>query len=273
MREKMFSIAKTMLRDKFKFIGIVSISIVFFQEMYIALFPEIQKQADQLNQLLAAYPESFMKAFGIDSATSMFSSLENYLSTEMFSFFWPILMIVVAVSLAGYAIAGDVDKGTIELVLSQPISRVRLFISRYLAGAVGLVSFSLISVFSVIPWAELHNIDYDLKKFSVLAVGCTLFSLAVFGLAMLVSSLASDKGKVGMITGGTIALMYVLNIIAGLQENLGNLKYASFFYYYRGETLLGKGEFVEWSVVVLAGFALVTFLSALWIFNKRDVTT
>ena len=262
-----------MLRDKFRFLLILALSVAGFQEMYIALFPEIQKQADQLNKLLEAYPESFMKAFGIDSATSMFSTLENYLSTEMFTFFWPILMIVAAVSLAGYSIAGDIDKGTIEMVLAQPISRIKLFFSRYLAGAVGLIAFSVVSAFSPVLWAELHGIDYDLKKFAVLSLGCILFSLAAFGLAMLVSSLVSDKGKVGMITGGTIALMYVLNILASLQEKLENLKYFSFFNYYRGEVLLGKGEFVQWSVPVLGGFALVTAMLALYIFNKRDITT
>ena len=262
-----------MLKDKLKFTLILATAVALFQEMYIALFPEIQKQAGELNKLLEAYPESFMKAFGIDSASSMFSTLENYLSTEMFSFFWPILMIVAAVSFAGYAIAGDIDKGTIEMVLSQPISRVKLFISRYIAGAIGLTFFSAISAFSPIVWAELHGIDYDIKKFAILSVGCVLFSLAVYGFAMLISSLVSDKGKVGMITGGTIALMYVLNILSSLEEKLINLKYASFFHYYRGETLLGKGEFVEWSVLALGGFAAVTFLLALWRFSKRDITT
>lgn len=269
----MFSLIKTMLKDKLRFTLILTTAVAFFEEMYIALFPEIQKQAVELDKLLEAYPESFMKAFGIDSASSMFRTLENFLSTEMFSFFWPILMIVAAVSFAGYAIAGDIDKGTIEMVLSQPISRVKLFISRYLAGAIGLTFFSVVSAFAPIIWAELHGIDYDIKKFAVLAVGCVIFALAVYGFAMLISSLVSDKGKVGMITGGTIALMYVLNIISGLEENLKNLEYASFFHYYRGETLLGKGEFVEWSVLALGGFAVVTFLLALWRFSKRDITT
>lgn len=269
----MFNIIRTTLRDKFKFLLTITLSVAAFQEMYIALFPEIQKQSDQLNQLLKAYPESFMKAFGIDSATSMFNTIENYLSTEMFTFFWPILMIVAAVSLAGYAIANDIDKGTIEMVLAQPISRIKLFLSRYLAGAFGLTVFSVVSAFSPIAWAELHGIAYDWKKFGVLAIGCVLFSLAVFGLAMLTSSMVSDKGKVGMITGGALALMYVLNILSGLRDNLVNLKYFSFFNYYRGEILLGKGQFVEWSVLVLGGFALLSAAVSLWIFTKRDITT
>ncbi len=269
----MFNFTYTMLKDRFRFLIIMVLSVMGFQEMYIALFPEIQKQADQLNQLLAAYPESFMKAFGIDSATSMFNSLENYLSTEMFSFFWPILMIVMAISFAGYMIAGDIDKGTIELTLSQPISRFKLFLARYLAGAVGLTVFSIASVYSVSFWAEIHNIAYDMHKLQVLTVGCILFSLAVFSLAVLYSSISSEKGKVAMYTGGTLALMYVLNIVSGLKDSLANLKYGSFFYYYRGETLLGKGEFVDWSIVVFVGFILAsTFLAGL-IFQRRDITT
>lgn len=269
----MFSNIKRMLKDKYKFILILTASVAGFQEMYIALFPEIQKQAEQLNKLLEAYPESFMKAFGIDSATSMFNTIENYLSTEMFTFFWPILMIVAAASFAGYAIAGDIDKGTIEMALAQPISRLKLFFSRYLGGAIGLVFFSVVSSFSPIIFAEIHGINYDPKKFAVLSVGCVLFSLAVFAFAMMVSAFVSDKGKVGMITGGTVALMYVLNIVSGLNEKFENLKYFSFFNYFRGETFLGKGEFVDWSVLFFLSVIAVFTALAAFRFNKRDIAT
>lgn len=269
----MFSNIKRMLKDKYRFVLILTASVAGFQEMYIALFPEIQKQAEQLNQLLEAYPESFMKAFGIDSATSMFNTIENYLSTEMFTFFWPILMIVAAASFAGYAIAGDIDKGTIEMALSQPISRLKLFFSRYLGGAIGLTFFSIVSSFAPVVFAEIHGIAYDIKKFAVVSVGCILLSFAVFSLAMLFSSFVSDKGKVGMLTGGTLALMYVINIVAGLNDKFENLKYFSFFNYFRGETFLGKGEFVEWSVPFFLAVTLVFTAIAAYKFNKRDLAT
>ena len=59
-------------------------------EMYIALFPAIQDQAEQLNKLLAAYPKGFMEAFGFNGTEALFSRLESYMSTEYFTFFWPI---------------------------------------------------------------------------------------------------------------------------------------------------------------------------------------
>lgn len=267
----MFGVAKRMFVDKKNALIAYSVSIFSFVGLYLSLFPQIQEQSAQLNKLMESYPDAFFKAFGLDKADLTFEFVETYLSSEIFSFIWPILVVIMMTSLANYAMVTEIGKGTIEFTLSQPISRIKLFITRYLTGVTSLLIFTGVTILSVVPWANLYNIEYRFQNFLKMGLVAFLFGLASFSLAMLFSAIFSEKGKSSFAVGGVIILMYVLNVISGLKESLENLKYASFFHYYAPSTVLNKGNFVDYTFVAFLGVTVVATVLAAFIFNKRDV--
>ncbi len=268
----MISLIKRAILDRKYQILIYSVASVGFLEMYIALFPSIQKQAQQMSKLLDTYPESFWKAFNIDKATLTFDKLGPFLGMEQFNFVWPILAIVLMISFANYSLANEVEKGTIEFLLSQPISRLKMFFSRYISGIINLLVFSVLSILTIIPLAAFHGIKIETNGVLALFLLSFFFVLAVYGIAILASAYFSEKGKASSLTAGILILMFVVNIVAGLKENLNDLKYFSFFYYYNPTLAMDKGQFISGAIIVFTGVALITtLLAALW-FNKRDIT-
>ncbi|MDD5693604.1 MAG: ABC transporter permease subunit [Patescibacteria group bacterium] len=268
----MFNLIKRSLRDRKYQVIIYSAAAIGFLEMYIALFPALQKQAQQMSKLLETYPDSFWKAFNIDKSTLTFDKLGPYLGMEQFNFVWPILAIVLVIGFANYAIANEMEKGTIELLLSQPVSRLKLFFSRYITGIINLLIFSILSILVIFPLVAIHGVQIDSKGVWVLFLLSFLFAWAIYGIATLASAVVSEKGKASFITAGILILMYVMNIVAGLKDSLKDLKYFSFFYYYNPTLAMNKGEFVSGALLVFASIAIITtLLAALW-FNKRDVT-
>lgn len=267
----MFGIIKRMFLDKKNALLAYALAIVAFMEMYLALYPSIRDQAAQLNQLLEAYPDSFFKAFGLDRADLTFARVEPYLSSEIFSFIGPIMLIIFMTSMANYAIVGEIGKGTIELTLAQPISRLKIFFSRLFTAVLNLTVFSAVMTFAVVPLASFHNIDYTLDNFLKMGIIVFLFGFAVLGIAIFFSALFSERGKASFATGGVLILMYVVNVVSGLKENLDKLKYFSFFHYYTPGTVLGKGQFIDYSFPVFLGAGLMFMLAAAYWFNRRDI--
>lgn len=266
----MLGIISRFMKDKLNaFLGF-SLGILAFLEMYISLFPSIKETSAQLNQILEAYPDAFFKAFGMEKADLAFQNVESYLATEQFSFMWPILAIIFAASLANAIAVNDSDKGTFEFVLAQPISRTKLFLTRYFSGLFMLVVFTVISIFGAFPLMKLHDITYDASKFVAVFWVALGFIVAVYSLAALFSALFSDKGKASFLTGGVVMLMYVLNIISGLKDNLKDLKYSSLFYYFSPAQALNKSVIVDWAMPVFVGFAAVMLVLAVLVYNKRD---
>ena len=239
--------------------------------LYVGLFPAIRDQAEQMKGFMEAYPESLTAAFNIDD--SLFTQIEGFLSAEQYSFIWPIFAIVIASSLGGAAIAGEIEKGTIEVFLAQPISRIKLFFAKYFSGFAVLAIFTFISVFSIVPLAAMHNIDYKLENFALFSVVAFLFALAIYSMAMLFSSLFNQKGRVYFLTAGVIILMYVVNIVAALKDNLNDIKYFSFFYYYNSTEILVHNNIDDLTWWVFAGCIVVFTALGAYVFNKRDIAT
>lgn len=267
----MWTIFTRALKDRRILILIYSLAGIAILWMYIGIFPSFKEQSASMEQLLKSYPESLMKAFNFDIKN--FVTIEGFLSTEQFSFMWPILVIVMLVGYAGSAFAGEVEKGTIELLLSQPLSRIKLFLSRYFAGILMLAVFIVFSIFTAIPLCEAYDISYKAENFVTIAVLAFLFGLAVYSIAMFFSSVFSDKGKVFFLSGSILAIMYVVNILASIKESLSDLKYASFFYYFNTSKALVYNEIDSWSYVVFLGLALVLFIVSLIVVARRDVAS
>ena len=267
----MFAFFTRMIRDKFKLFLIYSLTAIGLLEMYVALFPTLQKNAVQFDAVMKTFPPEMFKAMNMDPASLSMGNFESYLSSEFMSFLWPILAIVFAISLANYICINEVDKGTIEALISLPAKRIKIFIQRYFAGLLLLFCFCLISIFAVIPLAEIHNINYVFANYKVAAVGLMLFIWVVYSTATFVSVIFSEKGKSSLTVGGILVLMYVFNIISALNSQLVNLKYFSIFYYFNGSELLGKGAYTEHIFIALGGVALAMVILSVIVFRKRDL--
>src|SRR4030043_806883 len=144
----------------------ICIGFVWF---YAAFFPSIFKESEKLKEAFKAYPQDLMKAFGIE-IDKFISSFEGFMAGEYFSMLWPIIVIVLIIAYAGSAIAGEIESGTIELLLAQPISRLRIFLSKYFSGLFIVTVFIAISNVSVIAFARLYNVAFHWQNFVTVSI-------------------------------------------------------------------------------------------------------
>ncbi len=265
----MFSIFIRTIRDwKYSIIA-YSLSCCGLIWMYMGLYPTIQKQSENYMAIMQNFPKVLLDAFGIEP--SGFSSLETFISTENFSFMWPIIAIIFVASLAGGFIAAEIEKGTIEYLLAQPLSRLKLFLSRYSVGIIAIIFFVLLSVTSAIPFAKAYNFAYDSEGFWMLSLLCFLFLLAIYSLGMLASAIFNEKGKVYFSLGALLVLMYIANIVASLKENLSDLKYFSFFYYFNYSHALMDHHISRGAWVVFISVTIVSVIVGCVWFKKKDI--
>lgn len=240
--------------------------------MYVSLFPTFAKQGEQFNALMKTFPKEVMKAFNVDSMAIMFNSIEGFFSVEDFGMMWPIMTAFLVSGIAiGAGIAGEVEKGTIETVLSLPVSRRNIFLGKYFAGVAMFAAYCVITIFSVPLFALLFHIDVQFGHFAIFLLLAFLFGWALFGIAMLLSSFFSDKGKASAIIVGLLVAMYAANIVSGLQASLDKLKYVSFFHYFAPLDPLVNGKVDMLSITVFAGVAIISSTLALWQWQRRDV--
>ncbi|GEM_PF-569465 len=102
-----------------------------------------------------------------------------------------------AVLLAMHAVAGEAQRGTMELWLSRPISRRRLFTERYLGGLAAVVLPVFLTTFTIPMLLGLVDETMGLGNLTLCALHQSLFLAALYSATMWLSAMGSQPLKIG----------------------------------------------------------------------------
>lgn len=239
------------------------VGIALYAALIVLMYPYLKETFAALE-----LPEGYAAFFGQEG--SDFSDARLYLTTELLSWV-PLIAAIYAVVASTGLLAGDEQRGTLDLLLSQPVSRSRLFAERVGGLVIGAL---LIGLVAAVGFA-VPALFVDLGDISPLVLARAMFNLvplmlACAGLGLLVAALAPSRGIAGGIVAVETVVVFVLNSIANLSDSLDPLHYLSPFYYADANVALTQGP-DPWHVVVLLGAFAVLTAVALRVFVRREL--
>ncbi|MFA7253695.1 MAG: ABC transporter permease subunit [Patescibacteria group bacterium] len=256
------------MKEQRNSVAVYIASLVGYTFLMISMFPSMKKM--DIDALISSYPEDFAKFFG-DSGMASFGTIEGFLSMEFFSLFFILITSFYIGSAAGSAIAGQIEKRTMDFNLSQPISRTKLVLAEAITA---LFYSSLITVF-VSSFTYLFCILFDVaisaKGIANFTVIATLLIWALYGIGLFLSSILKSKIGVMLLTVAFTLGSYVFLSLTRLVEKLQNLDMYSIFYLYDPEKLLRNTGFEYYQIYVLLGVFALGLAGSLIVFNRKDV--
>ena len=98
-----------------------SVGLVGMSAMMVSVYPTVRGNA-ALNKLVQDYPAALKGFFGFGGELD-YTSAAGYLGMELFSLMVPLLLLIAAIAAGSGAVAGEEDRGTLDLLLSLPVSR------------------------------------------------------------------------------------------------------------------------------------------------------
>ncbi|MFN2291673.1 MAG: ABC transporter permease subunit [Anaerolineae bacterium] len=241
-----------------------SIGLTLYSVMMVSLYGSIQ-EIEGLTEMLQSYPPELLAFFGNLTAIT---TAQGYMDVYYFSYMTVIIGIFV-VSTGASLIVGDEEKGTLDLILSQPVSRTRLFLGRYL----GLVmAVTLILLIGWLTWVlPPGSRDMGLTWVEFLRPFLPLWAeLLLFGtLALFLSLVMPASRAAGMTAGGLLVANFLLVGLANINQDLQRAVEFTPLHYYQGGSAI-DGLNWGWLAGLLAG-SLVLMLLAWWRFQRRDI--
>jgi len=240
------------------------IGLALYGLMMVSMFDSIVG-IEGFEEMIANYPQEILAFFGNMMAMT---TPKGYLDIYYFAYMTIIVGIFAAGTGAGLLVS-DEEKGILDLVLAQPVSRTALFWGRLLGFVVATVVILLAGWLSwVIPSA---STGLDLTWIEFLQPFLPLFAeLLLFGtLGLLLSMLLPSSRMAGMLAGGLLVANFLLDGLANINDSLMSVVKFTPLYYYQGGDAVTE---LNWGW--LAGLVAVTLAFALlawWRFQRRDI--
>jgi ABC-2 type transport system permease protein len=243
-----------------------ALGLAVYAVLIMSFYPTVRENAQMTQQLMEAFPKAMMDAFG---AADM-ASLSGFVGGKFLNVMWPIIVGVFVIMAGAATVAREVERGTIELLLSVPESRTRLLLAKLAALLVGILALVAVTVGALALGAAL--VDETLGAGELVALGAVLTCLAVAvgGFTVLLSSFAKERARPAGISAGIMLASYLAWVVSGLSEDWEWLKYASIFTAFDPQRALASGEVEPVHLAVLIGIGLACTVGALIIFGRRD---
>lgn len=245
-----------------------------FPWIYITLSAQIQMSAFQ-DVLLRAIPQEWQKLSGVP-----FAEVATHAGRVALAFVDPVVVLAATVwgiTRGSDAVSGQLERGTMEMVLAAPVGRVAVFVTQALAttlAAAVLTAVLLGGVYTAItfgPWAG----QVDPARFVPAAANVFGLMVCMAGITACVSAADSHRWR----TIGILCGFYVFSILAKLvgrmSESLSWVGYLSVFNAYEPQRLV-FGGLDSWLLAarydgVLLGIGLVAYVIGAVIFARRDL--
>jgi len=314
-------LVRKLLRDLRVSLFVIVVLLAGFEALWVKVTERVTTQIAPLFQGLATkffMPRTFFQdqLFGgpgkffqtiLGGEQTRFDRAQDMLCVGYLHPFVLIVFSIWAIGRAAGAIAGEIDRGTMELLLAQPLARTKLIVSHLFVDLI-VIPILCVAMFigstAGVAWLAPFVVDTTaLDKLGIapqqweglgvsawvilpglLNVGALIFAMS--GITIWLSACGRFRWRVVGFAIVVMLLQFATNVLGQLWSGIAFLRPFTVFYYYQPQKIMLNGQWtVElgdvWNggeplfavnvIVMLLGIGLMGYFMAWRTFVRRDV--
>ncbi|MFA5629124.1 MAG: ABC transporter permease subunit [Dehalococcoidales bacterium] len=265
----MISLFAKTLRDHRNSLLFWALGLAAAAFLMATFYPTIAESASAINQYIEAIPPELLALFA--GGLSDFTSPAGFLNTELFFMIIPLLFMIFAIGRGSGAIAGEEESGTLDILLSYPLHRWQIVISKFASIAMQTFILAIVLWLSLLIGAAIVGMKIGWAELLAGCISAALLGLTFGTLALAVGCASGNKGLAIGAASGIAAISYFTNALAGAVSSVEPYQKFSLFYYYIGNDPLNHGLNAGHAGILL-GVSIILLAAALLVFNKRDLS-
>jgi len=267
---KITAIIRTELWQRRRALLFWSLGVAALVGIDMLLYTTVKGQAQDLNRALSHLPLTFKSLFA-DNAD--FLSPAGFLSARVYYLLLPLVLTIFTIGLGSSLIGKEEQQGTLELLLSRPVSRLKLLLSKITAGTLATALLALVAL--VVGLICLKIVGFD----GVSARAVAFVTLEAVILSSLFGAIALCLSSIGgpfrnMSTGVAALIAFSAYLLASL-ENVASwiawpARLLPYHYYHPSAVLEGS----SYGLKPMLGYFIIAvgLLVCAWAgFRRRDI--
>jgi len=263
---------KELKRNKTPFI-VWSIIIAVLISWGMFFYPVLM-EGDTMKQMTALFENPFMKrmmaAFGAD--VGKLTNILGFYSTYN-GIYFTLLGSIYSILFAAQVVAKEEYERTAEFLLTKPVTRIEVMLSKLLAWLTYLLGLNLVIVITAFIGLEMAKGDQLYPVSAFLIMWCYSFLLMVlFGAIGLLLSILMKRGRsITSVTLGIVFGGFFIDAVSKITRETHVIGYISPFKFADNDVLRAGYGFEWWRLLYLIGLPLVLTGLAVVIYKKKDI--
>ncbi len=231
--------------------------------LIVLLFPTF---SEAFGQSLKDVPDSLKQIIG---NAADYQQIEGFLQLQVFMQMI-FLTMVYGVILCSGLIAGEEGQGTLQALLSQPVSRSKVYWHKLAAASVVLWVVNIMLFVGVVVGCVLIGETVNYGRVFLATNMMWLVSMVFSLFAYALGAATGRRGFAGAIAGVYIFVAYLVSSLVGSVEWFKYVNYASPLKYFNEPRIMDVGLDAA-NVAILVAACAVLAVVGWFMFKKRDI--
>ncbi len=218
---------KKELKASYKSLLIWSVVIMGLFLLVFLIYPTLIDKMDPalMDSYLELLPKEMLQTMNFDLVDIM--SAFGWFKSE------GVIMILLiggmyASLLGGGLLLNEESEGSINYLLSKPISREKIFINKLISGFILLTSFILLT-FVFIFWGYELTAPYDFNLLVLMYLNMALVLYVIYTISFFISTFFRNNKIMVTISIGMVFFFYIINVVGGLSDDFSWISNLSVF--------------------------------------------
>ncbi len=245
-----------------------SIALLVLMFIYMSVFSSFANEAENLNDILAEFPEEFLIAFGMNGM-----DLSTVLGFFGITLLFCQLCVAIQAANYGFALVSVEERDlTADFLLSKPVGRYKILSSKLLAALTSLAltsivvwigSFVFISIFR-------DGRPYETETLVLLLLTITFLQLFFLSVGLLISLLVRKIRSVTPYSMGLVFGLYVLSAFGGMigDDKLSNI---TPFKHFEANYIVTNAAYDVPLVLISTSVIIVSVVGSYLLYSRRDI--
>jgi ABC-2 type transport system permease protein len=184
-----------------------------------------------------------------------------------------ILYMLYAVGIPTGFLAGEVQRGTMELILSRPITKLQVYLCAALLTVLGMVALVMVMFSGTVVSTRIYEFGepIPLREFFRLAINGGMVAGAVGAISLLSAASFSRRGTAVGVAVAYLVVNYFVSIIADWWPRMKALKSLTIFNYVNHHKVFALHVWPVSELVILGSLLLAAAILGGIIWNRRDL--
>lgn len=260
------------LRRNLASLIIWTVVICILVSVTLSFYRTVAQNQGKFLGLMSLIPKGAMAVKGISKFTDMFSILGFYSINNLI--FMLVLGSVYSIVLSSNILLKEEYNKTAEYLLSRPISRSEVFITKFMVFVLYVFLLNIIvALVGLIGIEIVKTGSYSLKAYFVFSFYTLLLNYLFGAIGFFISTLVKRAKPITTISIALVLILYFIFSLSKITETGSKIGYVSPFKYVNVEVSDPAYTLDFWRLLYFIGISALLILASYLIYKKKDIYT